>query len=228
VRTVLANDAALTQCGQELGGTVEVRQFDVGGANTLRIVRVRANPWRQLELVRKMSGADIVVLIRDFGVEHFNNVELTPTDECLEDRKAKSGALGVKGVRRVDQTTLGSDAANHFGNGKDVRDPLREEQADQLARRGSDFFAHDDPHVQVSLERGLGHLDGVVVSDAHDVKSNGFDAFGELIQGGARITRCAGMQMTVKANKTRTRGWRRPDRTQQQRRRLAWASSTVA
>ncbi len=169
MRSVLANDAALTQGGQQVGGAVEIWQLNIRGADPLGIVRVGANPGRNVELLTKFERRNIVLLVRNFCVENFDDVEVTACGQRLQHRTSEPGALGIEGVGRIHQTTLGSDTADYFGNWKDVWNPLREEEPDQLARRGPDFFAHDDAHAKVTLKRGVGRLDGMVVGDAHHV-----------------------------------------------------------
>ncbi len=216
MRTILANNAAPTQGCQEVGGAVEVRQLDVRGADTLGVVRIGANTRRKVKLCCKVNRRDVVLLVGDLRVEDLDDIQITLSGERLQDRPTQSRAFRVEGMRRVDQSTLRAYAVHDLSHGQHVRDSLREEQSDQFARRGPNLFAHDHPNSQVAPKRGFGSLDGMVVRDAHNVKSSRFHTLDELIQSGTRVAGCARMHMTVKANEAGGSGWWWPGRTQQQ------------
>ena len=216
MRSVLPNDTTLTQGRQQFSGTVEVRHLNVGGADALRVVRIRTDPRRQTEALREFDRRDIVVLVRDLRVEDFDDVQVAGSSELLQHRQAQVGALGIEGMWRVHQSTLGFDAMHHVGHRQNVRNTLGQEQADQLSRRRPDLLANDDANSQVTSERVLRGRDGVVVRDAHHVEADRFHSLGKLIQRGARIARCKCVQMAIKANHSAGSRWWWPNRIQQQ------------
>jgi hypothetical protein len=216
VRSVLTNHATLTQSSQQLGGPIEVRQLDVRGAHTLGIVRVGADSRRQLELLGEVDRRQVVVLIGDLCIEYFDDVQVALPGEGLEHRSPHASALRIEGVRGVHQSALDLYAMHHFGHRQYVRNALGQKQSDQLSRGRPNLFTDDDTHAKIASQRGLGRLDRVVVSNAHDIKPMRFDAFDELVQGRACIARSSSVQMTVKTNKAGRSGWRRPNSIQQQ------------
>ena len=216
MRAVLTNHATVTERAHQLGGAIEVRQFDVRGADALGIVCVGADPRRQLERSGKLERGQIVGLIGDFRIEYFDDVQVALRGEGLEHWAPQSSPLGIERVRRVDQSSLSLNSSHHFGHRQHVGDPLSQKQPDQFSRGRPNLFANDHTHPKIPSQGGLGCLYRVVVSDAHHVKSNGFDAFEELVKGCARIAGRARVHMTIKTNKASGSGWRRPNGIQQQ------------
>jgi len=212
---MLANDAALAKRCQQFVGTIEVRHFDVRRTNALGIVSIGAHARRQVEGVREFDRGEVVRVVSNLGVEHFDDIQVARLGQRLQHRPPQSGALGIKRVRRIHQPALRFDALNHLGNREDVRNTLGQEQADQFSRRGADLFADDDPNSKIAIE-GLSRLDGVVVRDAHHIKLCRLHALGQLVQRGARITRGDRVQMTVKTNPAGRGRWWWPNGTQQQ------------
>src|SRR5215469_13194163 len=56
VRAVLADNRCLCQRGEEVGGPVEVRHLQVGGADALGVVSVRAGAARHAEAGRQLKS----------------------------------------------------------------------------------------------------------------------------------------------------------------------------
>jgi hypothetical protein len=214
--SILPNHSALSERRQHVDRTVEVRHFDVCGADTLRIVRIGAHARRDTELLREFERGEIIRRVGDLGVEHLDDVQLTRGDKCLQYRLSQSGTFGIEWVWRVHESALRADALNHFANREDVGYSLRQEQADDLSRRSADFFAHDDPDFQIAT-KGLCRVDRVMVSDAHHVEVHRFDALSQLLQRRAGIARGGRMQMTVKPYPAGAGRWWRPNGTKQQK-----------
>jgi hypothetical protein len=177
---MVANDMALAERCQQFVGTIEVRYFDVGRTNALRVVSIGAHAWRQVEVVREFEGGEVVRVVRNLGVEHFDDIQIALVGQRLQHWPPESGALGIKRVRRVHQPALRLDASHHVGNREDVRNSLGKEQADQFSRRGADLFADDDPNSKIATE-GPSRLNGVVVRDAHHIKLCSLHALGQLV-----------------------------------------------
>jgi hypothetical protein len=213
---VFANDAALSEGCQQFRGSIEVRQFDICRTDALRIVRIGADSTRQTELLCEFRRLEIVVLIRDFGIKHFDDVHIAGPCKRLQDWSPHSGALRVERVGRVHQSTLCSDPLDYVGHGQHVRNPLGKKQTDQLSRRGPNLFPNNDPSFEVTHERGFRGLDRMMIGDAHHVESHRFHPLDQLVNGGARVTRRQRVQMTIKSNEAGASRRRWPNRIQQQ------------
>lgn len=215
MRSILSNHPPAAERRQHIVGAVEIRHFDVGRPDTLGIVRIRAHSWGNVELCCEVGRGDIMRRVRDLGVEHLDDVQLTRRDQPLQHRSSQSGTFRVKRVRRVHKATLCFDAVDHFRNRQYVWNALGQEQADNFSSRSADLFADDNPNVEIATQR-LCRLDRVVVSDTHHVEVDRFDALGNFFQRRARIARGGGVQMAIEAYPTRLRRWRRPNGTKQQ------------
>lgn len=199
MRSILSNHAALAERSQQVVRTIEVRHLHEGRADTLRIVRVGAHARSDIELLGECDRGEIVRGLRDFCVEHLDNVQLPRCHQRLQDRLPQSGALGVKRVRRVHQPALCFDAVDHLGHRQDVRNALGQEQTDNFSRRRANLFADDDTNAELTTE-GFRRLDRVMIGDAHHVEADRFHALGKLLQRGARVARYQRVQMTVEPN----------------------------
>jgi len=208
MRSILANHSALAERRQHVVRTVKIRHFDVRRADPLRVVGIGAHAWRDIELFREVNRREIMRGLRDFCVEHLDDVQLTRAHERLEDRFSESGALGIKRMRRVHQSTLCFNATDHLGHGQDVRNALGEEQTDDFSRRRANLFADDDANAEITLESLCG-FNGMVIGDAHRVELDLFHALRKLLQRGARVARRERVQVTVEPNPTSaSRRWR--------------------
>jgi hypothetical protein len=209
--SILSNHSALAERRQHFVGAVEIGHFDIRCPDPFRIVRIGAHGWSNIELLREANGCEVMRRVADFGVEHLDDVQLTRADKSLQHRLSESSAFGIERVRRIHKAALCFDAVDHLRNREDIRNPLRQEQADNLPRRSADFFANDYPDSQFAL-KGLRRLNGVVISDAHHVEVHRFDALGNFFQRRARIARGGCVQMTVKAYPSSSGRRRRPNR----------------
>ncbi len=203
---MLANNAASTECRQHLQWPIEVGHFDVCRANTLRIVGVRSDPGRNRKLLHKFDGLEVVDLVLDFGVEHFDNIKCTGARQRFQDRSSHPGANRIERVRRVHEPALRPDAMDHLGDRQHVGNTLRKKQADQLAGRRADLFAHNYAHMEIFGQRRQRRFDTVMIGDAHHVKLRCLDLFSQLVECGTRVSRRGGVQMTIKADPA---GWGR-------------------
>ena len=210
MRSILPDHSALAERPQHLVGIVEIGHFDVRSADALGIVSVRADARSDIELVCEFDRGHVVRRVRDFGVEHFDQVQVTRCDKPLQRCPSQAGAFGIKRVRRVHQATLCFDALDHLAHWQNVRNPLGQKQTDDLASRSADLLSDDHPDSQVPLE-SLGGLNRVMVSDAQYIQVDRLDTFSHLFQRGARIARGGRVQMTVKSYPTVGGPWWWPD-----------------
>ena len=215
MRSILSNHSALAESREHVSRTVEIRDFDVRGADALWVVRIRAYAWSNIETPREFFGSKIQGRVGDLRIKYFDHVQLTCRDERLQHRHSQTGPFGIKRMRCIHQATLSFDAVNHLGNRQHVRNPLRQEQADNFSGRGADLFANNNANSEVATE-GLGRVDRMMVRDAHHIEVHRFDAFGQLLQRGPGVARSGRVQMTVEPYPTGA-GWRwRPGGNQQQ------------
>ncbi len=213
---MLAHHTTTPQRGKHFSRTVEVRQFDVGRAHALGVVRVGTNTGCNITALREFDRFAIVPLVAYLGIEDFDDIQLAHTGQRLQYAQVESGSLGVERVRRVDETSLRPDALHDIGYREHVRDAFRQEQSDELAGRRPDLFADDDPSTDIAHEylRQGGELDAVMISNAHDIEMLRLDAVDELVKCRARIPRRRGVQVTIEAHPTDRRRGRRPNRHQ--------------
>ena len=216
VRSVFANDAALTEGGQEFGRSIEVRQLYVGSTDALRIVGVGTDSRRQTEFLREFGRLEIVALIGDLRVEYLDDVQIAGFRKRFQPGPAHASTLRIEGMRCIHQPTLGPDSSDYFRHRQDVWNPLGKKQADQLARRGPYLFADNDAGLEITRERRFRRLYRVVIRDTHDVESHRFHAFDDLVDRGARVARGERVQVTIKSNEAVASRRRWPNRIQQQ------------
>src|SRR5579864_5496897 len=165
MRSILSNHSALAESREHVSRTVEIRDFDVRGDDALWVVRIRAYAWSNIETPREFFGSKIQGRVGDLRIKYFDHVQLTCRDERLQHRHSQTGPFGIKRMRCIHQATLSFDAVNHLGNRQHVRNPLRQEQADNFSGRGADLFANNNANSEVATQ-GLGRVDRMMVGDA--------------------------------------------------------------
>ena len=215
---MLAHHTTSAEGGQHRSRPVEIGHFDVRRANSLRVVCVGPNAGRKIEALHEIDRLQVVRLVGDFGIEDFDDIQMARPCERLQDTQLESGALGVKRVRRVDQTSLRLDPLHDIGHRQNVRNPFGKVQSNELAGGSPNLFADDDASADIPNEclRQLGRLDAMVVGDAYDVELHRLDALDQLIKSRAGIPRRDRVQVTIEAHPAgRSRG-RRPNRQQHQ------------
>lgn len=213
---MLTYHSTTPQGGKQLTRTVEVRQFDVSGADPLRVVRVGTNTRRNVKALREFDRLEVVPLVGDLGVEDFDDIQLARTGQCLEHARLEAGALGVERVRRVYETALRPDALHDIRYGENVRDAFGQIQPDELAGRSPDLFADDDARTDVANERlrNFGELNAVMISNTYDIEMHRLDALDHLVKRRARVAGRCGVQVTIETHPTNRGRERRPNRHQ--------------
>jgi hypothetical protein len=207
VRAVLARDPCVRECPEEAGRAIEVGQVQVGRADAVRVVGVRACGGGNAELGGHRRSLLVQRLVLDLGVEDLDDVHAALGAEG-EQCPAQAGPGLVERVRHVHQAALVSDPGGNLGQGQHVRDPLCQEQADHVADRCPDFLSYDDPDVQVAAGRRLGGRDGgrgeVVVGDAHHIEAGVPGLAGQLLDGEHRVPGRDGVHVAVEPHPA---GW---------------------
>src|SRR5579864_2690038 len=165
MRSILSNHSALAEGREHVSRPVEIRDFDVRRADALWVMRIRPHAWSNIETPREFLGSKIQRWVSDFRIKYFDDVQLTCRDKRLQHRHSQSGPFGIKRMRCIHQAALGFDAVNHLGNRQYVRNPLRQEQADNFSGRRADLFANNNANSEVATE-GLGRVDRMMVGDA--------------------------------------------------------------
>lgn len=209
MRSILSNHSAAAERHQHGVRTVKIRHFDVRCADTLRIMRIGAHTWSDIELICERDRREVVRGLGNLCVEHLDDVQLLRGDKRLEDRLSQSRALGIKRMRGVHQAALCFDAANHLRNGQDIRNALRQEQTDDLSRGRANLFADDDADAEITTE-SLCRFNRMMIGDTHHVEVDLFDALGKFFERRTRVARRDRVQMTVEPNPTSVGRWRRP------------------
>src|SRR5262249_27182697 len=108
VRPQRADDSSLTQADQEIPRAVEVRHFDVGGADTGGVVGVGSGRTGQLVPAGEVGGALVDVGRTRLRVEDLDRVHAARRAELVGDGP-DAGACGVVRVRQADQAALRVD-----------------------------------------------------------------------------------------------------------------------
>jgi hypothetical protein len=105
---------------------------------------VRAGRSRQVVLGGEARRAVVVLRAGALGVEDLDHVQGVHLPQPHQALGAQARTRGVERVRRVDQAALCAYPSHRLLQRQDVRDPLRQEQADDLARVRADLLADDD------------------------------------------------------------------------------------
>ena len=157
------------QLGEEVGRAVEVGHLDVRRADARRARAHRSRRRQQTVLVGELAGPPVEAVERRLGVDHLDRV-----DEPIvgESRRAPArrgcGASGRTGAARRRRRPGRGSPARCVGRRRAERDPLGQEQADDLAGVRPQLLADDDPARQAvgQVDRAV---DRVVVGDAQHV-----------------------------------------------------------
>jgi hypothetical protein len=72
VGPVFADNGRLPQGGEEVGWPVEVGHLQIGGADAVRVVRIRARAARKVIALCQETGLEVVFLVFDLvpGFQH--------------------------------------------------------------------------------------------------------------------------------------------------------------
>jgi hypothetical protein len=200
VGAVFSGEPRVRKGGEEAGRAVEVGQVQVGRADAIGVVGVRAGSGGNAELGGHRRRLVVQRLVVDLGVEDLDDVRAALSAQRRQD-PADAGPDRVERVRHVHQTALVSDPGDDLGQRQHVRDPLGQEQPDHVAGRRPDLLADNDPDVQVTAGRRLGCLHGgrdyVVIGDAHYVQAGVPRPVGELLDSRRRVSGRDGVQVAV-------------------------------
>ena len=199
----MADDHCVAQRRKEPGGVVvvEFRHLDEGGADGVRHVGITSGAGEEPVRIGVVGRPSVEVLERRLGVTGLDCIDEPVADQRVERRLGQPSTHRIERMRHVHDPTLGADGGRRLARRQAGRNPLAQEQTDDLTGVRPHLLPYHDPTGQL-VEQVQCPGDGVVVGDAEHVDAGRRHRGGKLVGRRRRVTGPHRVTVQVDANGT--------------------------